>query len=391
MTKRISQVALPVIVACLLRLTFACVADETVDIRAHHKMARVYASGGQLYTDTAHIPYVYPPPWWFVTHAADVLAQRFGDFPFWIILPSLLADVGTVWLLALFWSPLLAWLYALNPVALVITSLHGQFDPIPTFFSVLALVLFQRSRRTSAALSLAGAIAVKSFPVLLVPLFMRRVSGWWNRIAFGCLAILPTMVLLLPHWLRDAHAVRTQAFGHTGVIDQGWLAFVRHSPGIFRPPYTPDAITATAVPYAKAAFLFAYGLVVAWDVIRPAQQRPLVRMIAVVYLLFYVIYTNLSSQYLIWALPFLLIANPCFGVVYTIAASFALFGFYTAVWPGILYPKGIPRPLLSPAARLMWYRCGTLAWWAASATGLIVARRLGNGTSRARATAAVRN
>jgi hypothetical protein len=286
--------------------------------------------------------------------------------------------------LAFFWSPLLAWLYALNPVALVITALQGQFDPIPTFLSLLALVLFQRSRRTSAALSLAGAIAVKSFPVLLVPLFMRRVSGWWNRIAFGCLAILPTMVLLLPHWLRDSHAVRTQAFGHTGVIDQGWLAFVRYSPGIFLPPYAPDAIIATAVPYAKAAFLCAYGLLVAWDVIRPAQPRPLVRMIAAVYLLFYVIYTNLSSQYLIWALPFLLIANPCFGVVYTITASVALFGFYTAIWPSILYPKGIPQPVLSPAARFMWYRCGTLAWWATTATGLFVIRPLGNGTSEER-------
>jgi hypothetical protein len=385
MTKRLARVALPVTAACLLRLTLACVADETADISAHHKMAYVYASGGQLYTHTAHIPYVYPPPWWFLTHAADVLAQRFGGFAFWIILPSLLADIGTVWLLGFFWSPLLAWLYAVNPVALVITALQGQFDPIPTFFSVLALALFQRSHRTSAALSLAGGIAVKSFPVLLVPLFIRRVSGWWNRCAFGCLALLPTVVLLFPHWLRDAHAVRTQAFGHTGVIDQGWLAFVRYSPRLFLPPHTPDAIIATAVPYAKAAFLFAYGLVVAWDVIRPAQGRPLVRMVAAVYLLFYAIYTNLSSQYLLWALPFLLISSPGFAVVYTIAASFALFGFYTAIWPGILYPKGILQPHLSQAVRFVWYRWGTLVWWATSVAGLIVAMRPGNPTSRARA------
>jgi alpha-1,6-mannosyltransferase len=80
----------------------------------------------------------------------------------WLILQRL--DASPLWVLVYAWSPLV--------IKESINSAH--YDVAPTFFLVLALLLCLRNYLVGAYVSLALAILGKLYPVILLPLFLRR-------------------------------------------------------------------------------------------------------------------------------------------------------------------------------------------------------------------------
>src|SRR5581483_2671640 len=113
-----------------------------------------------------------------------------------------LADVAIVWMLW-GWAPRGAWVYALHPVALLVTGFHGQFDSLMLFFILLALKAQEAGSFDKSAWALAGAIATKSLPVLLLPFFLLARPTWRLRVRYAALAILPVVALLLPYAVAD--------------------------------------------------------------------------------------------------------------------------------------------------------------------------------------------
>jgi len=103
------------------------------------------------------------------------------DFTFWIKLPSIVADVLILLVLDRHFrnqktfAPIASkalLLYALNPVTMLVSGYHGQFDLIPTVFLVLSIVLLAQRSRTRhvvlASLSLGSGILAKTWPGLMV-------------------------------------------------------------------------------------------------------------------------------------------------------------------------------------------------------------------------------
>ena len=88
---------------------------------------------------------------------------------------------------------------------------------------LIAVRASERGRHDAAALALAAGIALKSFPVLAVPVLLLRVTGAAARVRFLTLATLPVAVLLLPYVAHDAGAVARELFGYGGVADFGWI------------------------------------------------------------------------------------------------------------------------------------------------------------------------
>lgn len=90
-------------------------------------------------------------------------------------------------------------LWIFNPINLYATYMMGQFDIIPTFFSVLALFwAVKKENLYWASLAVGFGAAFKIYPVLfLIPIALLKTS-WFERLKLVVLGLLPYLISILP-------------------------------------------------------------------------------------------------------------------------------------------------------------------------------------------------
>lgn len=300
--------------------------------------------------------YPYPPVWAAFEAGAEWLARRgLGRFEVLVKLPPLAADLAIVGLLAALAaagaaSPLAPWLYALHPVSVLVTAFHGQFDALALAFVLVALEAARRGRADLSALALAGGIAFKSFPVLLVPLLAVGPGvGLRHASRYALLATAPVALLLLPFALADPAALRRELAGYGGVADFGWIGLVRGVDWLAtgRLVRSEARYWPAAVAVAKVLFLAAWAALVVAVARGRLRLSPAACSLAAL-LAFQLFYGALSAQYLLWVVPLAALSPGRALAAYTTAATLALVGFYPFLAPGVLTPE----PLSSEAARV---------------------------------------
>src|SRR4030095_6459873 len=151
------------------------------------------------------------PPMIYVIRFWGWLADVSGlPFRFWLRVPSILADIGAVLLLAR-WLPrswpdrrhlpvLLA--MALCPVSVLISGYHGTTDPTMIFFILLSLYLLEVSAPAWIAGILFGlSVCIKVVPLALVPLLFLYIRGMRQRVGFFAAAAVTFAVFSMPFLL----------------------------------------------------------------------------------------------------------------------------------------------------------------------------------------------
>jgi Gpi18-like mannosyltransferase len=145
-------------VGLLVRLALACYSGGTNDARMFQK---AYLSLTQQHIEVAYsrdgVFYNQPPLVIGVILLAGKIAEATGaSFAFVFRSAAVASEFGTFLLLAsrrrahgLSPGPLYM-LYALNPALILLSGVHGNTDPFATFFSVIALVLFERGQFSEA-------------------------------------------------------------------------------------------------------------------------------------------------------------------------------------------------------------------------------------------------
>jgi hypothetical protein len=371
----------PVLAAALLvRLLPILASDRIVaDVLRYQKAARHVL-------DVSWNPYLaprlypYPPLWIWLEAGSEWLARATGlSFAALVKLPVLMADLGIVVVLAR-WSHArwatdspsaqrAAWLFALHPVSILVTSFHGQFDSVMLLFVLLSLRFQQSGRFDASALSLSAAIATKSFPVLLLPFFV--VSGAPSRAArFVLLATVPVALLLLPYAIADSGALARELVGYAGVADFGWIGAWRGLRWMATGALARSeaAHWTASIAAAKYLFLAAYAVGV-WAFATRRLRWTLPQATLGVFLAFLALYGAISAQYLLWPVVVGALFPTLWFALYSAAATFALVGFYLFLAPGVLTAGG-PGPLGPHAAGVLW-ACGVAAVLAASAAWLV--------------------
>lgn len=123
----------------------------------------------------------------------------------------------------------LAWMWYLNPIVIYTGAIHGQFDVVPVFFTVLSLVAIQREQWLGASAALALGAAFKLYPALfVVPLLIimprnkRHIAAF---IAFVILA-LPFMGKLGFYSIEHSYYSNGLAGVVTLTQGQGYYVFV---------------------------------------------------------------------------------------------------------------------------------------------------------------------
>jgi hypothetical protein len=249
--------------------------------------------------------------------------------------------------------------YAFNPIAIIISCLHGQFDALPILFGLLAMHLLVRSKRMYwSAIALSLAIAWKSFPILfLYPLWL-DISTSSKKLIFGLLAVVPVGLLLLPFLITSFGSVQRELLGYRGSALLGFVVPIRMVYVPLAHLSFPVTMTLRIISQSSIIFGILYALL-AWQAM--PRQGLLTRLIMTI-ALFYAVYGGIAPQYLIWIVPFLLLnyeRSPIVFWTYTIAGTLALVGFYAYAIPATLLIRAATASQLPKVL----YGIGGTAWW----------------------------
>ena len=311
------------------------------DLRVIAGLARRAAQGEDVYALDVHLttPWAYFPPLLDLYAGLARLAAATG-WSFYVLakLPIVAADIAI--------GPLLyaalrrhgcpptravagMALYLYNPLALYDGAFYGRFDAIALAFLLLAL---ESCRTRLFAPAYALAIAAKTFPLFLLPLLaVGRDRQPARRLLLTCLLVAP---LSLPYVVTDPGGLLTHAF-YLNRFSFGSLSWYLLLLDLGRRPLAVTIAHVGVVLYPFVAFLLV--------------RAPLYVKTACCYALFTALSGTLFEQYLLWPLPFLIVA----GLRHRRRGALPLAALYTFAgvmeneytwWPGPLHYALLPQP-----------------------------------------------
>ena len=227
---------LALVCATAVKLYFALFTLGSLDVRGFQDhLAKINELGVGAYRvrGAFNNPFNSPPPMIHVIRIWGWLANTTGvPFRFWLRLPSILADLGTVFVMARWLTKLwprknhLAVLLALAlcPTAILISGYHGNTDSVMIFLVLLSLYLIELEDRAWLAGFVFGiALCVKVVPLAFAPLVFFYLRTWPKRIWFFVVAALTFVTCSMPYLWQDPQAVRDLVFGYSSIYGQwGW-------------------------------------------------------------------------------------------------------------------------------------------------------------------------
>jgi len=364
-----------VLAALLPRLIFAALSyGASFDIDGWRYLGQAVLAGENPYGPAGHGRANWGPVWPWTCGLMLALA-RITHLPFHSLIkvPASLADVGIALLirhslLARGLSRRTAFLvalgYALNPIAILISGAHGQFDAMPALLALGALITFPAL--LPSALLLGLGIGIKTWVALLLPFFLQRVAGWRNRIAYGVVTILPLVALLLPYYLEAPAAVREQVLTYGGGVDHGWAALFRVALNVAHGARRLSEMTTPGWLLSVGKLLVIAGALV---VLVAARRQRIQPAISAALLAFYVTSAGVGTQYFLWVLPFGHLRRERWLLLFSLTALVAAIGFYLVFFPEALFgtregpfAQAVLHSPLRPAFSGIWI-LGTACWW----------------------------
>lgn len=177
-------------------------------------------------------------------------------------------------------------LWIFNPISLYSTYMMGQFDIIPTFFTILSLYFAAKAKLKLASLALGFGIAFKLYPVFLIIPLVLLAQGIWPRIKLVILSLLP-------------YALSVLAYLPSGSFRQTALFANQSSKSLY---------ASIGVSGGEAILLFPFLLIFFYLYIasKGVNKESLWKMYLIPLLLFFT-FTHFHPQWFIWVTPFLIL------------------------------------------------------------------------------------
>lgn len=250
-------------------------------------------------------------------------------------------------------------LYALNPVPVFVSAYHGQFDSIPALFLLAAVTTWRQSALASGGWLGLGILS-KSWPVLALPSLWTGIRDWRKKAVFllGTAAVpLAGIGLYLVAFPGQPRVALSRALGYNwGVGVWGYSYFFRLA-SVLKPELTePFHWLVRNGRYVTLAVL---GMV--W-VVRARREAPAAGILTVL-VAFFAATHAFSIQYLMWIVPFAVLADDHRWLArYTLAAFAYMFLAYMTLilemhvtnllpWPEadwfLIMPAGLPAWLVT--------------------------------------------
>jgi uncharacterized membrane protein len=244
---------------------------------------------------------------------------------------------------------------ALGPVFLAVSGYHGQLDSVAILPAVAALWVWQRGGPHRAVLTgvlIGTAAAVKSVPLFMLLAFLPWIRSRRELTALVAPALLIPFALLLPFLAGNGpdtvDALRSNR-GFSGfngislIVLQPRLADLWESLGLDPAAF---AETLTDVQHLMVLGGVAVAAIVIWR-----RRLPPAMGAGIIWLAVFAFNPNFAWQYLVWGLPFFVMAGYVREVaLFQVIAALPLVLFY---WPGDLGATLLDFAY-TPVALLCW-------------------------------------
>ena len=367
----------PLIVALLVRLVPAILlpVGAGYDVASYRLVAEALLAGEDVYTSAAVGRHPYLPLYMYALGFSLYLdLHTLIPFVIWVKLLPIVSDVaitGFIFIaakkmgksqdMALF----LALLYALNPISILVTAYHGQFDSIPILLLLLAWYFWHFERKVVvSAVFLGFAVLVKTWPIVFLPIVFLRMKTWRVRFQYVFLVIGIPVLFTAAYILlfsADPSPMLKRALTHSG------------PPGYWGPG-SILAVASKVNANAQAGYsgllsinrwlIIAAGVFSLWITRKDNTLDALLTIILCVF----VVSVGMGMQWLLWVIPFALLTYDIRWLnVYSLAGTayllLHLYGYHMYPWASVF---------LSPPAVDVFLRLTALpAWlvvmlWAAS-------------------------
>lgn len=278
------------------------------------------------------LPYNHPPLTGWLLDLLYTLSHHGVSFSFLIRMPATLADVVTtlvVFELVRSYRPLreataAGIMVACSPVLILISGYHGNTDPVFTMLTLLsAYLLVVRRMPASSGLVFAMGLSIKLVPIVVLPMLLLVVWRAGRRQTIAFLAASGAFMLLLwgPVVLRDWGPFKTKVLSYGGIPQRQWgIVQFLHGAG------APAGVINAMVGPGRWVILLAAALLPVWLAWRrPDQTLP---AIGLTYMIFLLLNTATSVQYLAWPAAGVFLVNIWSALVYNLAAGAFLLQIY---------------------------------------------------------------
>jgi hypothetical protein len=318
--KKLKQISILTIVSLGLglRIYLAFVSKGNFDMRSYEIVSKIFLEGKNVYAETGR--YNYSPIWFLVLGFLKILSNNFNlYFPFLIGFILTVFDSASLYLIfkicklfkKSFFIPAL--LFFLNPISILLTSHHRQFENITSFFVVLGIYLYiKKADKTKIWFSflLAGIIKHLSFNQVLVGLnhiFKKKIKV----MAMFLLSVLIFLLTFVPYVIDASNNIIKQVFlykGYEGI----------YGPGYFISLWGPikDFAPFSVYPFIIVYFLFALF-----------YKSKIILRTSLVNSLFFLSFTSgYGDQYFVLPVAVGAIIGGFWFYLYTLVLSLFLFG-----------------------------------------------------------------
>lgn len=195
---RVVGIVLVVMVAIAIRCFFSLQTDNA-DIQAFYSFYQVLQNHGNLYVDAP--TYDYAPLWSYVLWAVGSVHSYLGlksisSFHFLVCFVLSLVDVGIATLLVWAYGRRTGLLFLLNPLTILLTGVHSQFDNVAVFFGFAAYLILDRwktsalSRAWMAAFLLGVSLSFKHL-LIFFPVWLFLGECRWKKREGWVLLLVP--------------------------------------------------------------------------------------------------------------------------------------------------------------------------------------------------------
>lgn len=313
--ERTRLAALLALLTLAVRLVLGQLITGTEDVGLSWQMAGNVAAGESPYVGALA---AWPPVWPFLA----ALAYRAESFlpisaHLAIKLWPIAADVAIA-LILFSWAAIgsttrrafrFALLWALNPISIYITAVHGNFDSLPSLALLLAVLFARWEGRGSlrSAVWLSAGIATKTWPLFALPAFLSlrrfRASVW-----YAVVAIVPSAAMLFLLWLREPGAIVENVFRYRSI--EGWWG-------------TTGLAALLSLQARSLSSVLFYGAMALTAALFLSHRDPS-RSVTALLLGFLAFAHGFGGQYLVWPVAVGLLVAPRVTMAYSVVAALTL-------------------------------------------------------------------
>ncbi len=356
------------LVALLVRLVplILLPVGAAYDVESFRLVGEALLNGEDIYTSAAAGRHPYFPLQ-MVAVSTAVYLSRTTMLPFiiWLKLPAVLADVlvsmviyksfrqwGKSETTSLYW----ALLYALNPIPVLVSAYHGQFDAIPVLLLLLAWYSYCFGRRIiRSAVFLGFAILNKTWPIVFLPIAFIRLPSNRQRFGYSILTfsipILFTTAYIV--WFKSNPVpMLRRTLTHAGVPGYWGLSTLIYLPGSLI--FNPERVLQIILPLQRVLLLIG-GLVALWWTRRQDALNALLTIILTVFS----IMLGMGIQWLLWPIAFAVLASEArwlkwYSIMGTLMMLVHLYGLHLYPWLNQLFEPQTATTILRLSSLPVW-------------------------------------